>query len=248
MSNPVEKIVPYQYHSGSKKTQVKQMFDNIAERYDFLNHFLSAGIDHLWRRKALRKAAIQEGIRILDVACGTGDLSFEALKYKPESICGIDLSEKMLTIARQKYLQKNFTAPVTFECGDCEQLPYPDNTFGLVMAAFGVRNFENLEKGLAEMARVLEPGGKIMILEFSKPGNIMLGGLFRIYFRFLLPLVGRLISGDDSAYTYLPESVGAFPSGKDFAAKLAQAGLSGCTYFSLSGGIASIYTGQKMAL
>lgn len=246
MDTPAKKIVPYVHHNGSKKTQVKQMFNNIAGRYDFLNHFLSVGIDHIWRRKALRIASPQQGIKILDVACGTGDLTFEALKYKPQNLTGIDLSENMLAIAHQKYSQKNSSIPVSFECGDCEQLPFPDNSFGLVMAAFGVRNFENLEKGLAEMVRVLEPDGKLMILEFSKPRNIILGGLFRLYFQFILPLVGRLVSGDQSAYTYLPESVGVFPSGKEFTGKLEQAGLTECACYSLSGGIASIYTGQKI--
>lgn len=245
MSNNVQKIVPYRHQSGSKKSQVKQMFDNIAGRYDFLNHFLSAGTDRLWRRKALRKAAPQAGTRILDVACGTGDLSFEALKYQPESLTGIDLSENMLAIARAKLPAQNARIPVSFECGDCEHLPYPDNSFGLVMAAFGVRNFENLDRGLTEMVRVLVPGGKLMILEFSQPTNKIINFIFRLYFKHILPFVGRLVSGDSSAYTYLPESVGAFPSGRTFAAKLEQAGLSATTFFSLSGGIASIYIGQK---
>jgi demethylmenaquinone methyltransferase/2-methoxy-6-polyprenyl-1,4-benzoquinol methylase len=236
------KVKPYD-PTGSKKEQVKQMFDNIAHRYDFLNRFLSLGIDKGWRKKAVKMLAKQNPKRILDVATGTGDFAIEALKINPDEIVGVDISEGMLEFGRKKLKEKGIEK-ISLEYGDSENLRFEDESFDAVIVAFGVRNFENLEKGLSEINRVLRPGGTAMILEFSKPR-----GFFRLiynfYFNVILPLWGKLFSGDNSAYTYLPESVKAFPEGNEFKQIMTQVKYNNVSERRLTFGICSIYTGIK---
>ncbi|MCB2221161.1 MAG: bifunctional demethylmenaquinone methyltransferase/2-methoxy-6-polyprenyl-1,4-benzoquinol methylase UbiE [Bacteroidetes bacterium] len=229
----------------SKKQQVRSMFNNIAHRYDFLNHFLSAGIDFHWRRKAIRLLGKKHPKSILDVATGTGDLAIEARKIEPEKIIGIDIAEDMLQIGRAKLIEKKLDHLIVLETGDSENLRFNDHSFDAVMVAFGVRNFEDLKKGLSEMYRVLNNGGQVLILEFSKPRKFPVKHLYNFYFKFILPALGRIISGDASAYTYLPESVGKFPDGKDFLAILRDIGFTNTQHIPLTFGIASIYWGQK---
>jgi len=221
------------------------MFNNIAHRYDFLNHFLSAGIDYSWRRKAIRMLGESHPKTILDVATGTADLAIEAVKIHPEHITGIDIAEDMLAIGRKKIIKKKLSRLITLEAGDSEALKFEDDTFDAAMVAFGVRNFENLEKGLSEMYRVLNKGGIVLVLEFSKPKNFPVKQLYNFYFRYILPFFGRIISGDKDAYVYLPDSVGEFPHGKAFLNILSNVGFKDPVYKPLTFGIASVYTGKK---
>lgn len=229
----------------AKKVLVKEMFDGIAYRYDFLNHFLSMGIDNIWRKKALRHLREYPNPYILDVATGTGDFAIAALRYKPSAIIGIDLSPEMLKIGEAKMKKRGLDNIIKLQAGDSENLPFAANTFDVVTVAFGVRNFEDLEKGLGEMFRVLKPGGKSVILEFSKPKGKLFSLLFNFYFFKILPFLGKLVSKHSSAYTYLPESVDAFPSGEKFNAIMSACGFREVNAKSLSGGIATIYTGVK---
>lgn len=221
------------------------MFNNIAHRYDFLNHFLSAGIDYSWRRKAIKLMGRKNPKTILDVATGTGDLAIEALKINPEKIIGVDIAEDMLEFGRKKLIEKKLQDKITLETGDSENLRFGDASFDAVMVAFGVRNFENLEKGLSEMFRVINQNGQVMILEFSKPKKFPVKQLYNFYFRFILPSLGKMISGDSSAYTYLPESVGKFPDGDAFLNILQKIGFKEVKQIKLTFGIASIYWGLK---
>ena len=221
------------------------MFNNIAHRYDFLNHFLSAGIDYSWRRKAIKLMGRKNPKTILDVATGTGDLAIAALKINPEKIIGVDIAEDMLEFGRKKLTEKKLQDKITLETGDSENLRFGDASFDAVMVAFGVRNFENLEKGLSEMFRVINQNGQVMILEFSKPKKFPVKQLYNFYFRFILPSLGKMISGDSSAYTYLPESVGKFPDGDAFLNILQKIGFKEVKQIKLTFGIASIYWGLK---
>ena len=199
-------ITPYKDNKSGKKEQVAQMFNNIAKRYDFLNHFLSLGIDNLWRKKAIKCiSSIVPNPLILDVATGTGDLAIAALKLNPQKVIGIDISEEMLNVGIKKIKRKGYQNLIELKKGDSESLEFDDNTFDGITAAFGVRNFENLNKGLSEMYRVLKPKGKIVILEFSKPGIFPVKQFYNFYFKAILPLLGKIISKDNSAYTYLPK-------------------------------------------
>ena len=239
-----EEIKPYKDQEGSKKAQVALMFNNIAKRYDFLNHFLSLGIDKLWRRRAIKQVKEIKPAKILDVATGTADLAIEALKLNPEKIVGIDISTEMLNIGRLKLENKGITNIELLE-GDSEKINFTDGYFDAVTVAFGVRNFENLNQGLKEMNRILKPGGKAVILEFSSPRNFPVKQIYYLYFKFLLPFIGRFISSDHSAYSYLPESVNNFPGGKDFLKVFEKCGYINTKNISLTFGIASIYTGMK---
>lgn len=236
------KVKPYS-DAGSKKEQVQQMFDNIAHRYDFLNRFLSLGIDVGWRKKAIKILAKQNPKKILDVATGTADFALATLKINPEEVIGVDISEGMLEVGRKKIAEKG-VKNIRLEYGDSENLQFQDNTFDAVIVAFGVRNFENLEKGLEEINRVLKPGGMAMILEFSKPRGIF-KLIYNFYFNVVLPLWGKLFSGDNAAYTYLPESVKAFPEGEDFKQIMQGAKYNNVQDKRLTFGICSIYTGLK---
>ena len=240
-----EEIKPYE-QDAEKKQQVSKMFNNISGKYDFLNHFLSAGIDRRWRKRAISKLKDINPKQLLDVATGTGDLALEAHKQlKPEKIIGIDIAVKMLEIGRTKLKRKGLTEIITFEEGDSENLPFEDNSFDAVIVAFGVRNFANVEKGLQEMIRVLRPEGKCVILEFSKPKVFPIKQLYNFYFSSILPGIGRITSKDKKAYSYLYESVQAFPEGKDFEQLLQKLGLNQTSCEALTMGICSIYTGTK---
>lgn len=221
------------------------MFDAISKRYDFLNHFLSFGIDYWWRKKLISLLSVKQPQNILDVATGTGDLAIALAKLNPRKITGIDIAEKMLTIAREKIVQKKLNTIISFQTGDAENIPFSDNFFDAVTVAFGVRNYENLLQGLKEMNRVLKQGGTMMILEFSRPRSFFLSYLYRVYSRRIIPFTGKLISKHNHAYQYLPESVAAFPAGKDFLEILKEAGLKNNRQYPLTGGIATIYMGDK---
>jgi demethylmenaquinone methyltransferase/2-methoxy-6-polyprenyl-1,4-benzoquinol methylase len=237
-------IKPYNI-KGSKKEQVASMFNNIAQHYDFLNHFLSFGIDKCWRKKAIKTAGSVNPKKILDIATGTGDLAFAALRLQPDEITGIDISEEMLAIANQKLKKRNTSTSIHFEKGDSENISFPDHTFDAATVAFGVRNFEDLDKGLSEIHRVLCMGGKLVVLEFSQPRNYLFKKLYYFYFFRILPFFGRLFSKDDRAYKYLPESVDAFPYGEKFLEHMTAAGFNCLTFKSLTFGIATLYTGIK---
>ena len=221
------------------------MFDSISRRYDFLNHFLSLGIDITWRKKAVRLLEGSTPRQILDVATGTGDFALEALRLKPEKIIGVDISEGMLDVGRRKMKSKGVEHIIELRSGDSENLPFQDNFFDAVIVAFGVRNFENLQRGLTEMLRVVKPGGRVVILEFSRPSKFPMKQLYNVYFTTILPLIGRWISRDQAAYRYLPESVQAFPDGKDFLKVLSDIGYKNPQCDPLTFGISSLYWGSK---
>lgn len=229
----------------AKKKQIAKMFDNIAGSYDFLNHFLSMGIDIYWRRKAIKQLIKLAPQKILDVATGTADFAIEAVKLYPEKIIGIDISEKMLQIGKNKIKKLNLNKNIELISGDCEDLPFENNHFDAILVSFGVRNFENLEKGLSEMYRVLDKNGTVVILEFSRPKKFPIKNIFNFYFKNILPNIGRLISKDNRAYTYLPQSVQSFPDGKDFLNIMKKTGFSDLQQIPLTFGIASIYIGKK---
>ncbi len=237
-------VTPYKT-SDPKKVQVAQMFDNISHSYDFLNHFFSLGIDKLWRKKSVRLMKAVAPKQILDVATGTGDFAFEALKLNPEKVTGLDISKGMLKVGREKIAKRREESRMEFVHGDSESMPFPDNTFGAVTVGFGVRNFQDLEAGLREMHRVLAKDGMAVVLEFSKPKRFPMKQLYFAYFRFVMPLLGKAISKDKSAYNYLPESVMAFPEGQDFEDILADAGYRDTRRYPVTGGIATIYTARK---
>ena len=221
------------------------MFNNISKKYDFLNHFLSLGIDILWRKKAIRLLKETQPKHILDIATGTGDFALEALKLKPTKVIGIDISEGMLNVGKEKIKQKGLQDVIELKLGDSENLEFKDNTFDAYTVGFGVRNFENLEKGLSEMLRVLKPNGTAIILEFSKPTTFPIKQIYNFYFNKMLPGIGKLVSKDNSAYTYLPESVNAFPDGEKFIEILTKIGYKKTTSITLMFGIASIYKASK---
>lgn len=238
-------VVPYKDQAVSKKEQVAQMFNSISRRYDFLNHLLSLGIDKRWRKKAIKILAEAKPKHILDVATGTGDFAIQALSVNPDKITGVDISEGMLEVGRKKLLQRGLTGKIELKLGDSENLPFPDNNFDAVTVGFGVRNFENLKKGLAEINRVMKPGATLVVLEFSRPTKFPFKQGYKFYFNFILPKIGRLVSRDKSAYTYLPESVEAFPDGDRFTAILQEIGFKNTACKPLTFGISSIYTAQK---
>jgi demethylmenaquinone methyltransferase/2-methoxy-6-polyprenyl-1,4-benzoquinol methylase len=238
-------VTPYQDQQRSKKEQVTEMFDSIAPRYDFLNHFLSLGIDILWRRKAIKMLKPYKPEIVLDIATGTGDFAIEATRLKPKEIIGLDISAGMLEVGRKKISKKGLDAIIRMVQGDSEDLPFEDNSIGAITVGFGVRNFENLEKGLGEMLRVLKPGGAVVILEPAVPKRFPMKQLFGLYFRGILPLVGRMVSRDSRAYTYLPESVKAFPNGKDFVSICEKTGYKTSRYQPLSFGICALYLLEK---
>lgn len=239
-----KEVKPYEAQ-GSKKQQVEEMFDNISERYDLLNHVLSLNIDKGWRRKVVRMVEAKRPKLILDVATGTADLAIALKKAQAEKITGIDISNGMLEVGRKKIAKKGLSQTINLEQADSENLPYPDDTFDAITVAFGVRNFENLEKGLKEMYRVLKPGGHVLVLEFSQPQNFPFKQLYNFYFKNVLPTVGKIISKDSRAYTYLPESVQAFPHGQAFMEILTRCGYKAGARIPLTFGIASIYEGLK---
>lgn len=238
-------VVPYKNNTLGKKKQVALMFDNISPKYDLLNHLLSFGIDRIWRRKAINLLKSHHPEQILDVATGTGDFAIQALKLNPVSIKGIDISEGMINQGQKKIMERKLGNKIELMLGDSENLPFKDNKFSAVIVAFGVRNFENLNKGLSEMYRVLNKNGKVVILEFSKPSKFPFKQVYNLYFKYILPIVGKMVSRDHSAYTYLPESVQVFPEGDDFLTILSNVGFKEVRCIPLTFGISSIYTGTK---
>lgn len=228
-----------------QKEYVRSLFDKIAYRYDLLNHLLSGGVDFYWRRAAIQTLQLLKPQRILDVATGTADFALAAMRLQPKEIVGVDISESMLDIGRKKLTQKRLSDKIRLLTGEAEQLEFETGYFDAAIVAFGARNFEHLDKGLAEMQRVLRTGGAIVVLEFSKPRIFPLKQLYFFYFRNILPLLGRIISKDREAYQYLPDTVMNFPEGDDFLQRLEQAGFSSLKERRLTFGIASIYSGVK---
>jgi demethylmenaquinone methyltransferase/2-methoxy-6-polyprenyl-1,4-benzoquinol methylase len=241
-----DKVLPYKASGQSKKDQVADMFDDIAPRYDFLNRFLSVGIDVGWRRKALKELGPIQPENLLDVATGTADVAIMAARMlNPGKIIGIDISEKMLAIGRNKLLKEGLSGQIELQSGDSEAINFPDNAFDAVTVAFGVRNFEHLEKGLGEIFRVLRPGGKLVVLEFSKPKTKGIQQLYKFYMGMVAPEMGKIFSSNKEAYRYLNDSVMSFPEGDRFTAILTSTGFKETTCKRLSFGICSIYCGIK---
>jgi demethylmenaquinone methyltransferase/2-methoxy-6-polyprenyl-1,4-benzoquinol methylase len=238
-------VLPYKDNNAGKKEQVADMFNNISHRYDLLNRVLSFGIDIIWRKRAIKQLKPYQPKLILDIATGTGDFAIEALSLNPDKVIGVDISSGMLEVGKQKMLRKNLQDKVELRLGDSEKLLFEDNFFDAVTVAFGVRNFENLEKGLRDMYRVLKPGGSVVILEFSKPRHFPVKQAYGFYSKYVLPTVGKVVSKDSSAYTYLPESVQEFPDGKNFTDILEKVGFKSTKCISLTFGISSIYFGKK---
>ena len=247
-SHSHDTIVPFKGSEQSKKEQVASMFDQIAFRYDFMNRVLSGGIDIYWRKRAIKELRELKPQRVLDVATGTADLAITTWKYlQPGKIIGIDISEGMLQLGRQKIAKLLLNNHIELQKGDSEAINFPDNSFDAITAGFGVRNFQNLEKGLSEMYRVIKPGGKVVILEFSKPRKIWFKGLYNLYMKIVAPQAGRWLTKNKDAYQYLNKSVKAFPEGETFLHILQQVGFSDTSLKRLSLGICTIYCGSKSA-
>jgi len=228
-----------------RKHQVQVMFNDIAGRYDLLNHLLSMGIDRGWRKKLVNLMGEDNPRRILDMATGTADLAIAAVRLNPANITGTDIAEEMLAIGQEKINNLGLGSKITLVKADSENLPFSDNEFDAAMVAFGVRNYENLPKGLSEMCRVIKPGSRAFILEFSKPQKFPVKQLFGFYSRFVLPTIGRLVSKHETAYSYLPESVAAFPQDDKFIKIMLEAGFREARFISLSFGITNLYIGKK---
>lgn len=239
------KIADLAQEQGKKK-YVREMFNTISGRYDLLDRIISLGIDKSWRRKAVRILGKENPEHILDIATGTADLAItEAILLKPDRIIGVDIAEQMIAIGKQKINQLKLNDIIQLHVGDSENLIFEDNIFDAASVSFGVRNFENLDKGLAEIHRVLKKGGRIMILEFSLPRNKLIKFFYLLYFNYFVPFVGRIVSGNKSAYRYLPGSVNQFPYGKEFIDILGKTGFSELSAKELSLGICTIYSGIK---
>lgn len=245
MKCDAEKVNPYN-NTESKTEQVQQMFDSIAPAYDFMNRAMTFGIDKLWRRKAVKILSKSAPKSILDIATGTGDLALLLIrKLKPESITGVDLSQGMLDIAAQKAENAGVADIIKFEQGDCLNLRFEDNTFDAITVAYGVRNFEHLDKGYKEMHRVMAPGGTICVIELSTPTNPLVKPFYKFYTKYLIPFVGRGISKDKRAYSYLPESIAAVAQGDDMLNLMREAGFKDCYCKALTFGVCSLYFGHK---
>lgn len=230
----------------SKKDQVEQMFDSIAYRYDFINRFLSRGIDKRWRRKAISLLTNELPKQILDVACGTADFAIEAAtRLNPNRITGIDLSNEMLKIGRKKVEEKKLSNTIYLEKGDSEKIAFDNNMFDAVTVAFGIRNFENINAGISEMYRVLKPSGSLVVLEFRLPRNILIKPVYHFYFRRILPFIGKLFSKNKTAYTYLPKSVYSFVDNYNIKNELLSVGFSTVQQYQLTFGIVEISKAQK---
>ncbi|MCX8531101.1 bifunctional demethylmenaquinone methyltransferase/2-methoxy-6-polyprenyl-1,4-benzoquinol methylase UbiE [Chryseobacterium luquanense] len=243
MTKDINQVTPYNSES-SKKSQVEDMFDNIAPKYDLLNHVLSMKIDVLWRNKLVKWMNYDNPKETLDVATGTGDLAIAVEKGTGAKVVGLDLSQQMLNVGVIKIKKLNLDGKISMQKGDAENLPFEDNRFDAVSVAFGVRNFENLNKGLSELRRVVKENRSVYILEFSKVEGF-LGPFYMFYFKNILPAIGRLISKDNRAYTYLPDSVNAFPFGEKMRQILLDTGFKKVEYKKLSLGIATIYKATK---
>lgn len=241
-----EHMKPYQDESTGKREQVELMFNKISPKYDILNRVLSLGIDTIWRKKALDLIKADKPQFILDVATGTADLAIEAAeRLQPGRIIGVDIAEEMLEVGRGKIKKKNLDKIIQLQKGDSEQLPFEDNIFDAVIVSFGVRNFEHLEVGLKDIHRVLKPGGKLMVLEFSQPQKAPFKQLYTFYFKNILPLIGKIVSKDTAAYTYLPDSVEAFPFGEKFLSIMQTCGFVPKVKKELTFGVCTAYVGSK---
>jgi len=240
----MSKIVKPYNNSQNKKNQVKQMFNKIAGQYDFLNRFLTFGIDNIWRKIAVKKIK-NNPKNVLDIATGTADLAIITAKYTNAEIIGLDISDQMLKVGKEKITSKNLDSRIKLINGDAENLSFNNETFDAITVGFGVRNFENLEKGLNEIYRVIKEGGYVAILEPSYPEKFPLKQLFNFYFETLTPIIGNLISKDYKAYSYLSKSVKNFPSSNNFIDQLKQIGFSKCNHYSLTFGVVSLYIAIK---
>ena len=241
----LKKTSPSSHTHKAEKEKVRTMFNDIAPKYDFLNHFLSGGIDILWRKKVRRLLASGNPKKILDVATGTGDLAIELLNLKPDKIIGIDIATEMLDIGREKIQHKGLESIIELQEGDAENLKFNDNYFDAITVAFGVRNFETLQKGLKEMYRVLVTDGTVAVLEFSKPKAFPVKQVYNFYSRHILPRMGKLVSKSSTAYTYLPDSVQEFAEDKAFLDELTKAGFKNTKQKRLTMGIATLYFARK---
>ena len=240
----MSKVTPYN-NNDSKKDQVAQMFNNIAYRYDFLNSLLSLGIHKGWRRKCVQLISEKKPKYLLDVATGTADFAIECMKLNPTSVIGIDISEGMMKFGREKIEKLNLQKQITLQYGDAETCDLPSNSIDAITVGFGVRNFQNLEKGLQNMNRILKPGGQICILEFSTPRKFPMKQFYKFHFKYITPTVGKLFSKDSSAYTYLPESIKVFPDNERFVEILEKTGYYKATFQAVSFGLAAIYLAEK---
>lgn len=240
----METVTPYN-NNDSKKDQVAQMFNNIAYRYDFLNSLLSLGIHKGWRRKCVQLISEKNPKYLLDVATGTADFAIECMKLNPTSVIGIDISEGMMKFGREKIEKLNLQKQIMLQYGDAETCDLPSNSIDAITVGFGVRNFQNLEKGLQNMNRILKPGGQICILEFSTPRKFPMKQFYKFHFKYITPTVGKLFSKDSSAYTYLPESIKVFPDNERFVEILEKTGYYKATFQAVSFGLAAIYLAEK---
>lgn len=240
----METVTPYN-NSESKKEQVASMFNNIAFRYDFINSLLSLGIHKGWRKKCVKLISLKQPKRILDVATGTADFAIECMKLNSDSIIGIDISEGMMKFGREKIKKLKLDSKITLRYGDAETCDLPSNSIDAITVGFGVRNFENLEKGLSNMYRILKPGGQLCILEFSSPRKFPVKQFYKFHFKYITPTIGKLFSKDSNAYTYLPESIKAFPDNERFTAILEKIGYVNASFRSVSFGLAAIYLADK---
>ena len=239
-----ESVTPY--GEGSKQEQIRRMFDKIAPSYDRLNHALSLGIDRRWRRTAVDALGIHQPQQILDIATGTGDFALLlAKRIKPQHIVGADISEGMMAVGREKVQEEGLQNVISFQYEDCMQLSFPDGSFDAVTSSYGVRNFQNLDKGLQEMQRVLRPGGHLLIVELTPPPSFPMKQLFWLYAHVVMPLLGRLISHDDSAYTYLPASMEAFTQPEQMEGILRKAGFTEVQWRRFTFGISTMYLATK---
>ena len=239
-----ESVTPY--GEGSKQEQIRRMFDKIAPSYDRLNHALSLGIDRRWRRTAVDALGIHQPQQILDIATGTGDFALLlAKRIKPQHIVGADISEGMMAVGREKVKEEGLQNVISFQYEDCMQLSFPDGSFDAVTSSYGVRNFQYLDKGLQEMQRVLRPGGHLLIVELTPPPSFPMKQLFWLYAHVVMPLLGRLISHDDSAYTYLPASMEAFPQPEQMEGILRKAGFTEVQWRRFTFGISTMYLATK---
>ena len=245
MDYPQQHIKPYD-EEGKKTEQVERMFDNIAHAYDKLNHTLSLGIDRSWRKKAIAWLRPFQPQRMMDVATGTGDFAILACrKLQPAELIGTDISEGMMNVGREKVKKEGLSDKISFAREDCTSLSFADNDFDAITVAFGIRNFEDLDKGLSEMCRVLQPGGHLVILELTTPDRFPMKQLFSIYSKVVIPLLGKLLSKDNSAYRYLPDTIKVFPQGEVMKGVIARAGFSEVNFKRLTFGICTLYTATK---
>ena len=241
----MKKIVPVKDSDKSKKIQVGEMFDDISPRYDLLNRVLSGGIDIIWRKRVVAELKKHQPKSILDIATGTADLAIAESVLNSVEIVGVDISEGMLNIGREKIKKLKLEKYIRLEYGDSENLTFEDNSFDAITVAFGVRNFENLEKGLSEIYRVCKENGCAIVLEFSQPEKFPFKNIYRFYFNYILPTLGKLVSKNENAYNYLPESVYSFPYGEEFAQKMKSAGFQRVTIYPQTFGVCTMYVGIK---